>query len=109
MTGYDVLVREEIEATIDQAGFDTLSPEALRVEVTDSFRRKLGECRPLSPADRDSHPCTRSGLPASCSTTDVMSSDTIPSVMRLLMRTFSKQSIGRSIPTVRSGKTRRDE
>lgn len=53
MTKHEAFVREEIEATIDRAGFDTLHPETIRVEVTDSFRRKLGECRPISPADRD--------------------------------------------------------
>lgn len=51
---YEALVREEIEATIDRAGFESLNLEALRVEVTDSFRRKLGECRPISPSDSDS-------------------------------------------------------
>lgn len=47
MTGYEQLVREEIDATIDRAGFERPPPEAIRVDVTDSFRRKLGECRVL--------------------------------------------------------------
>jgi len=53
MTASETRVREEIEATIDRAGFDTLDPTAIRVDVTDSFRRKLGECRRLAAADRD--------------------------------------------------------
>jgi predicted SprT family Zn-dependent metalloprotease len=53
MTEYETRVREEIEATIDRAGFEPLDPAAVRVDVTDSFRRKLGECRRLSAADRD--------------------------------------------------------
>lgn len=53
MTEYETRVREEIEATIDRAGFEPLEPAAIRIDVTDSFRRKLGECRRLSSADRD--------------------------------------------------------
>lgn len=53
MTRYEALVREEIEATVDRAGFEILDLETLRVEVTDSFRRKLGECHPIT-ADRES-------------------------------------------------------
>jgi predicted SprT family Zn-dependent metalloprotease len=56
MTGYEALVREEIEATIDRAGFDTLDLAAIRVDVTDSFHCKLGECRQTVPADHDSTP-----------------------------------------------------
>ena len=56
MTEYEPLVREEIQATIDRARFDTLDPAAIRVDVTDSFRRQLGECRPISRSDRDSTP-----------------------------------------------------
>jgi predicted SprT family Zn-dependent metalloprotease len=53
MTDYETRVREEIETTIDRAAFDTLDPGAIRVDITGSFRRKLGECRLLSPVDRD--------------------------------------------------------
>lgn len=42
MTAYETLVHEEIEAQITRAGFEDLNPEEFRVEVTDSFRRKLG-------------------------------------------------------------------
>lgn len=51
MTEYESLVRKEMEATIDRAGFETLDPETGRVDVTDSFRRKLGECRVIAPSD----------------------------------------------------------
>ena len=50
---YETRIREEIGTTIDRAGFDALDPAAIRVDVTGSFRRKLGECRRLSPGDRD--------------------------------------------------------
>ena len=53
MTDYETRVREEIETTINRAGFDMLDSAAIRVDITGSFRRKLGECRPLSPVDRD--------------------------------------------------------
>ena len=53
MTEYETCVREEIEATIDRAEFDPVVPAAIRIDVTDSFRRKLGECRQLSSADHD--------------------------------------------------------
>lgn len=46
MTSPEALVRTEVEATIDRAGFESVSPEMIHVEVTDSFRRRLGECRP---------------------------------------------------------------
>jgi hypothetical protein len=45
MTDPDGPVREELAATLDRAGFEGLSPGDFRVEVTDSFRRRLGECR----------------------------------------------------------------
>ncbi|MFC4988890.1 SprT-like domain-containing protein [Saliphagus infecundisoli] len=51
MTGYDSLAREEIEATITRAGFEQLYPEAVSVEITDSFGRKLGECRAVASSD----------------------------------------------------------
>jgi len=54
MTGDETRVREEIEATIDRAGFEPLDTAAIRVDVTDSFRRKLGECRRISRAEPDS-------------------------------------------------------
>lgn len=53
MTEYETRVREEIEATINRAGFEPLDSATIHVDITDSFRRKLGECRPLSSADRD--------------------------------------------------------
>lgn len=53
MTDYECLVREEIVATIARGGFEELSPEDFRVDVTDSFRRKLGECRIVIRPDRD--------------------------------------------------------
>ena len=56
MTEYETLVRAEVEATIDRAGFDTVDPAAIRVDVTDSFRRKLGDCRAISRPDDDSTP-----------------------------------------------------
>ncbi|UWG49206.1 hypothetical protein AArcCO_4031 (plasmid) [Halalkaliarchaeum sp. AArc-CO] len=46
-------VREEIEATINRAGFDPLNPAAIRVVITDSFRRKLGACRRIPAADHE--------------------------------------------------------
>ena len=53
MREYKTRVRAEIEATIDRADFEPLEPAAIRIDVTDSFRRKLGECRRLSVADCD--------------------------------------------------------
>ena len=53
MTGHETRVRAEIEATIERAGFDTVDPVAIRVEVTDSFRRRLGECRQVPDAGRE--------------------------------------------------------
>lgn len=38
-------VRREVAATIARAGFDNLTPGDIRVEITGSFERKLGECR----------------------------------------------------------------
>lgn len=55
MTEYESLVRKEMEATIDRAGFETLDTETVRVDVTDSFRRKLGECRVIAPSDREAN------------------------------------------------------
>jgi predicted SprT family Zn-dependent metalloprotease len=51
MTGYESLVREESKATIERAAFETLDPETIRIDVTDSFRRKLGECRSIASSD----------------------------------------------------------
>jgi len=45
MTDRASLVGEELAATLDRAGFEEVSPGDFRVEVTDSFRRRLGECR----------------------------------------------------------------
>lgn len=56
MTGYEDRVRDEIEATIDRAGFDTVEIESIHVEVTDSFRRKLGECRLHDASDSEAGP-----------------------------------------------------
>lgn len=53
MTEYETRVCEELEATINRAGFEPLDQAAIRVDVTDSFRRKLGECRRISAAGRD--------------------------------------------------------
>lgn len=47
MGDYASLVTEEITATLDRAGFESLSSESFRIEVTESFQRKLGACRPL--------------------------------------------------------------
>lgn len=54
MIEYEAPACEEIEATIDRARFDILDPAAIRVDVIDSFRRQLGECRPISRSNRDS-------------------------------------------------------
>jgi predicted SprT family Zn-dependent metalloprotease len=51
MAEYTSLIDEEITATLDRAEFETLHPDAFRVEVTASFQRKLGECRPIQPSD----------------------------------------------------------
>jgi len=37
--------RREVAATIERAGFDRLSADAIAVEVTATFERKLGACR----------------------------------------------------------------
>lgn len=47
MAEHERLVAEEISATLDRAGFDTLSSDSFRIEVTDTFQRKLGECQPV--------------------------------------------------------------
>lgn len=51
MGDYASLVAEEITATLDRAGFEGLSSESFRIEVTDSFQRKLGACRPARRPD----------------------------------------------------------
>lgn len=56
MSEAERLVSDEIAATLDRAGFEELSPEAFRVEIADSFQRKLGECRPSEQNDEDSAP-----------------------------------------------------
>jgi predicted SprT family Zn-dependent metalloprotease len=53
MTEYENLVREEIAATLTRAEFEELTPEAFRIDVTGSFRRKLGECRSISQSDSE--------------------------------------------------------
>lgn len=53
MTAYGSLVCEEIEATIVRAGLEDLTLGAFRVDVTDSFRRRHGECRVVAPTDRE--------------------------------------------------------
>jgi len=47
-------VAEEITATLDRAGFEDLSADSFRIEVTDSFQRKLGDCRPVRGPDGES-------------------------------------------------------
>jgi predicted SprT family Zn-dependent metalloprotease len=51
MADYLDLVVEEIVETLDRAGFHTLSMERFHVEVTDSFQRRLGECRIIQSPD----------------------------------------------------------
>jgi len=51
MDDYASLVAEEITATLDRARFGELSSESFRIEVTDSFQRKLGACRPVQESD----------------------------------------------------------
>jgi predicted SprT family Zn-dependent metalloprotease len=51
MAEYGSLVAEEITATLDRAGFETLSPEVLHVEITTTLQRKLGDCRPVHRSD----------------------------------------------------------
>lgn len=51
MTGNADLVREEVEATIERAGFASLDPGSIRIDVTDSFQSKLGDCRAIGPSD----------------------------------------------------------
>jgi hypothetical protein len=62
MTRDETRVREEIEATIDRAGFEPLDPAAIRVDITDSFRRKLGQCRRISRAEPDSASASEYGI-----------------------------------------------
>lgn len=45
------LVAEEVVATLDRADFEALSPDAFRIEVTDTLQRRLGDCRPLQGSD----------------------------------------------------------
>ena len=45
MGDYETLVAEEITATLDRAGFDHLSSDQFRIDVTETFQRKLGECQ----------------------------------------------------------------
>ncbi len=54
MSEYERLVAEEITETIDRAGFEELSRESFRIEVTDSFQRKLGECQTVRDSDTGS-------------------------------------------------------
>lgn len=51
MSRHESRVCEEIQATLGRAGFDELCPADLRIDVTDSFRRKLGECRRYEPTN----------------------------------------------------------
>jgi hypothetical protein len=45
------LVVEEIAETLDRAGFHSLSMGFFHIEVTDSFQRRLGECRTIQATD----------------------------------------------------------
>ncbi|EMA54390.1 SprT-like domain-containing protein [Halococcus salifodinae] len=54
MVEYSRLVAEEITTTLDRAGFESLSPDSFHIDVTDSFQRKLGECRPVRQPDGES-------------------------------------------------------
>lgn len=54
MVKYGSLVADEITTTLDRAGFENLSPDSFHIDVTDSFRRKLGECRPIRQAADES-------------------------------------------------------
>lgn len=47
MADHRDLVVEEIAETLDRAGFHSLSMELFHIEVTDSFQRRLGECRTI--------------------------------------------------------------
>jgi len=47
MPEYESFVLEEITETLDSAAFENLTPDSFQVVVTDSFHRKLGECRPV--------------------------------------------------------------
>ena len=53
MADLEDLVQAEIAATIHRAGFNALESVPIDIDVTPSFRRKLGECRQL-PASRSS-------------------------------------------------------
>jgi len=54
MADYGRLVAEEIAATLDRSGFEDLSAASFRIDVTDSFQRKLGDCRPVQGPDGES-------------------------------------------------------
>ena len=54
MADHRRLVAEEIAATLDRAGFENLSSGSFRIQVTDSFQRKLGDCRPVQGSDGES-------------------------------------------------------
>jgi predicted SprT family Zn-dependent metalloprotease len=56
MAEYTSLVVEEIEGTLERGGFEHPQLDAVRVEVTDSFNRKLGDCRPLQQSARPPGP-----------------------------------------------------
>jgi predicted SprT family Zn-dependent metalloprotease len=54
MADHASLVAEEITATLDRAGFEPLESDSFRIDVTESFQRKLGACRPVQDPDSDS-------------------------------------------------------
>lgn len=45
MDRYDRIAHNEVTTTIERAGFELLTPEEFRVEITDSFKRRRGECK----------------------------------------------------------------
>ena len=51
MTEYETLVAEEITTTLDRAGFEHLSSDLFRIDVTGTFQRKLGECQIVQTSD----------------------------------------------------------
>jgi predicted SprT family Zn-dependent metalloprotease len=51
MTEYETLVAEEITTTLDRAGFEHLSSDLFRIDVTSTFQRKLGECQIVQTSD----------------------------------------------------------
>lgn len=54
MPEHESLVAEELTATLDRAAFENLTLDSFRIEVTDSFKRKLGDCRPVQGPDAES-------------------------------------------------------